>query len=400
MKDSEKSATKPSSARRKFLKGAGIAAATGTAVLSLAACDDKPKKEVKKADNKAAPQVSKAKTQVLKVQTSWGSKSVFQDMAKQYVERVDKMSGGRLKIDLLPAGAVVKAFQVQDACHKGVLDGAHTVTAYWYGKNKAASLFGTGPVYGANASQILAWIHYGGGKELYRELVQDILKLNLVGFFCMPMPTQPLGWFKNQIKSADDMKGLKYRTVGLATDIMQGMGLKVTQLPGGEIIPALERGVIEAFEFNNPTSDRQFGAHDVSRNYMMGSYHQAAEFFEVIFNKDKFNKLATELQAILEYSAEAANTANYGFAMDSYSKDLQGLIHEDKVNVHRTPEAVMKAQLASWDEVLKKLEGDAFFAKVVKSQKDWSHRVAFYDLMNAADYKLAFKHYFPGEIKF
>ncbi len=400
MKDSEKSATKPSSARRKFLKGAGIAAATGTAVLSLAACDDKPKKEAKKADNMAAPQVSKAKTQVLKVQTSWGSKSVFQDMAKQYVERVDKMSGGRLKIDLLPAGAVVKAFQVQDACHKGVLDGAHTVTAYWYGKNKAASLFGTGPVYGANASQILAWIHYGGGKELYRELVQDILKLNLVGFFCMPMPTQPLGWFKNQIKSADDMKGLKYRTVGLATDIMQGMGLKVTQLPGGEIIPALERGVIEAFEFNNPTSDRQFGAHDVSRNYMMGSYHQAAEFFEVIFNKDKFNKLAPELQAILEYSAEAANTANYGFAMDSYSKDLQGLIHEDKVNVHRTPEAVMKAQLASWDEVLKKLEGDAFFAKVVKSQKDWSHRVAFYDLMNAADYKLAFKHYFPGEIKF
>ncbi|MBE90084.1 MAG: C4-dicarboxylate ABC transporter [Rhodospirillaceae bacterium] len=400
MKDFEKFATKPSSARRKFLKGAGIAAATGTAAIALAACDDKPKKEAKKADKIASPQVSKAKTQVLKVQTSWGSKSVFQDMAKQYVERVDKMSGGRLKIDLLPAGAVVKAFQVQDACHKGVLDGAHTVTAYWYGKNKAASLFGTGPVYGANASQILAWIHYGGGKELYRELVQDILKLNLVGFFCMPMPTQPLGWFKNQIKSADDMKGLKYRTVGLATDIMQGMGLKVTQLPGGEIIPALERGVIEAFEFNNPTSDRQFGAHDVSRNYMMGSYHQAAEFFEIIFNKNKFNKLATELQAILEYSAEAANTANYGFAMDSYSKDLQGLIHEDKVNVHRTPEAVMKAQLASWDEVLKKLEGDAFFAKVVKSQKDWSHRVAFYDLMNAADYKLAFKHHFPGEIKF
>ena len=179
-------------------------------------------------------------------------------MAKQYTDRVEKMSGGRLKIDLLPAGAVVKAFQVQDACHDGVLDAAHTVTAYWYGKNKAASLFGTGPVFGANASQILAWIHFGGGKELYRELTQDMLGLDLVGFFAMPMPTQPLGWFKQQIKSADDMQGLKYRTVGLATDIMQGMGLKVTQLPGGEIVPALERGVIEAFEFNNPTSDRQF----------------------------------------------------------------------------------------------------------------------------------------------
>ncbi|HAA93183.1 MAG TPA: C4-dicarboxylate ABC transporter, partial [Rhodospirillaceae bacterium] len=269
MTTSDKPTAKPSPARRKFLKGAGIAAATGTAALALAACDDKAEKAEKKADKPAAPQVSKAKTITLKVQTSWGAKSVFQDMAKQYAERVDKMSGGRLKIDLLPAGAVVKAFQVQDACHKGVLDGAHTVTAYWYGKNKAASLFGTGPVFGANASQILAWIHYGGGKELYRELVQDILKLNLVGFFCMPMPTQPLGWFKNEIKTADDMKDLKYRTVGLATDIMQGMGLKVTQLPGGEIIPALERNVIEAFEFNNPTSDRQFGAQDVSKTYMM-----------------------------------------------------------------------------------------------------------------------------------
>jgi TRAP-type mannitol/chloroaromatic compound transport system substrate-binding protein len=334
------------------------------------------------------------------MQSSWGSKAIFQDMAREYAERVEAMTGGRLKVDLLAAGAVVKAFQVQDATHKGVLDGAHTVTAYWYGKNKAASLFGTGPVFGANASQILAWIHRGGGKELYRELVQDMLKLNLVGFFAMPMPTQPLGWFKEEIKSAEQMQGLKYRTVGLATDIMQGMGLKVTQLPGGEIVPALERGVIEAFEFNNPTSDSQFGAQDVSKHHMMGSYHQAAEFFEIIFNKDKFESLPKEQQAILEHGAEATNTANYALAMDSYSKDLQKLIHEHGVNVYRTPQSVMDAQLKSWDKVLEKLTKDAFFAKVVESQKVWSHRVAFYDLMNSADYKLAFKHYFPGEITF
>ena len=368
-------------ARRKFMKGALGAVAGATAVV-------------------AAPQISRAETTTLKMQGSWGAKSIFSEMAAQYVERVEGMSGGRLKIDYLPAGAVVKAFQVQDACHKGVLDAAHTVTAYWYGKNKAASLFGTGPVFGANASQILAWIHVGGGKELYRELVQDILQLNLVGFFCMPMPTQPLGWFKEEVKDADQMQGLKYRTVGLATDIMQGMGLKVTQLPGGEIIPALERGVIEAFEFNNPTADSQFGAQDVSKHYHMGSYHQAAEFFEIIFNKDRFEGLPPEHQAILEYSAEAANTANYGMAMDRYSNDLQKLIKEHGVNVYRTPQSVMDAQLKSWDTVLEKLVEDAFFAKIVESQKAWSHRVAFYDLMNAADYKLAFKHYFPGEIEF
>ena len=264
--------------RRRFLKvGAGATAGAAAAV--------------------AMPQISRAQTVTLKMQGSWGAADIFNEMAQEYVKRVQDMAGGRLKIDYLNSGAVVKAFQVQDAVHKGVLDAGHTVTAYWYGKHKAASLFGTGPVFGANASQILAWIHKGGGKELYRELVQDILKLNLVGFFAMPMPTQPLGWFKREIKGPDDLKGLKYRTVGLATDIMQGMGLSVAQLPGGEIVPALERGVIEAFEYNNPTSDSRFGAQDVSKIYMMGSYHQAAEFFEIIVNKGKYESLPQEHQA-------------------------------------------------------------------------------------------------------
>jgi len=365
--------------RRKFLKGGGLAAGAAAATVSF-------------------PQVSRAETVTLKMQGAWGASDIFNEFALEYVERVNKMSGGRLKIEYLVSGAVVKAFQVQDAVHDGVLDAGHQVTAYWYGKDKAASLFGTGPVFGTDAAQILAWIHKGGGKELYRELVQDILKLNLVGFFCLPMPTQPLGWFKKEIKSADDMQGLKYRTVGLATDIMQGMGLKVTQLPGGEIVPALERGVIEAFEYNNPTSDSRFGAQDVSKDYMMGSYHQAAEFFEIIFNKDKFDSLPAELQAVLEYSAEAANTANYATAMENYSKDLQFLITEAGVNVHRTPTSVMEAQLASWDTVLEELNKDPFFAKVVESQKLWSERVGYYSLMNQADYRLAYNHYFPGKL--
>jgi TRAP-type mannitol/chloroaromatic compound transport system substrate-binding protein len=216
----------------------------------------------------------------------------------------------------------------------------------------------------------------------------------------MPMPTQPLGWFNREIASAEDMQGLKYRTVGLATDIMQGMGLSVTQLPGGEIVPALERGVIEAFEFNNPTSDRQFGAQDVSKHYHMGSYHQAAEFFEIIFNKGTFDSLPEEHQAILEYAAEAANTANYGLAMEKYSADLQTLINEDGVNVYRTPVSIMEAQLDSWDTVLADLEQDPYFKKVSDSQKAWSERVAYYDLINTADYKLAYEHYFPGKLGF
>ncbi|MEE8152674.1 MAG: twin-arginine translocation signal domain-containing protein, partial [candidate division NC10 bacterium] len=239
--------------RRSFLKKAAVAtAAAGAATVAF-------------------PNVVRAKPVVLKMQGAWGAKDIWNSFAEDYGRRVNEMSGGSLKIDYLVSGAVVKSFRIQDAVHKGVLDAGHQVTVYWYGKSKVASLFGTGPVFGQDAHLGLAWIHYGGGQELYNELIER-LGINTVGFFAFPMPTQPLGWFRKPIKKASDLKGLKYRTVGLAADLFQEMGVKVTQLPGGEIVPALERGVIEAFEFNNPTSDKSFGAHDVSKVYMMGSY--------------------------------------------------------------------------------------------------------------------------------
>lgn len=367
--------------RRKLLKGGAITAGVGAASLAM-------------------PQVSRAQTTQLRMQSSWSSSDVFHEMAADFVSRVERMAGGRLSIDLTPAGAIVGAFQVQDACSDGVIDIAHTVAAYWYGKNKAASLFGTGPVFGGDPVQMLAWVHHGGGQELYNELVQEMLGLNVIGMFGMPMPPQPLGWFKEPVESADQLEGLKYRTVGLAADLFQAMGAAVTQLPGGELVPAMERGVLDAFEFNNPTSDRRFGAQDVADNYMMGSYHQANETFEFIFNRDMFEDLPDELQAILEYGVEASATANHSKAMDLYSADLQGLINEDGVNVHRTPDSIMQAQLDAWDVLLEDLNEDEFFARVVESQREWCERVVFYSLMNGADYKRAYQHYYPGKIEF
>ena len=194
--------------------------------------------------------------------------------------------------------------------------------------------------------------------------------------------------------SANDVKGLKYRTVGLAADLMQAMGMAVAQLPGGEIVPAMERGVIDAFEFNNPTSDRRFGAQDVSKNYVMSSYHQATEYFEIIFNKTKYDSLPQEQQAILKYAAEAASTANFATAMDNYSNDLQWLQTSAGVNLSRTDPSILKAQLDAWDKVLPGLMEDPFFAKVVESQKAWAKRVVYYELYNSADYRLAYEHYF------
>ncbi len=374
---------KTEASRRKFLK-AGAATAAGVAGAGAL----------------GFPMVSRAQTVTLKMQGAWGAKDIFNDMAMQYVDSVNAMGGGRLKINYLVSGAVVKSFRVQDAVHKGVLDGGHGVTVYWYGKSKVASLFGTGPVFGQDAHLGLSWIHNGGGQQLYDELIAK-LGINTVGFFAMPMPTQPLGWFKKRIRKASDMKGLKYRTVGLAADLMQEMGLKVTQLPGGEIVPALERGVIEAFEFNNPTSDKSFGAQDVSKHYMLGSYHQAAEFFEISFNKDKFKKLSKEHQAILKYAAEAASSDNFWKGIDRYSTDLLWLKNKAGVNIYRTPQSVMSDQLVAWDIILEQLEKeDPFFKKVVASQKAFSKRAAYYYLLNQCDYKLAYNHYFPGQLGF
>ncbi len=359
--------------RRKFLTGAA-AATTGAAITGF-------------------PMISVAQSPVvLKMQGAWGAKDIFNEMAQEYVTRVNDMAGGRLRIDYLVAGAVVKPFEVMDATSKGVLDGNHSVPVYWYGKSKAASLFGSGPINGMDAHQTMAWIYRGGGLELYNELLAK-LNLDVVGFFAMPMPTQPLGWFRKPIKDASGLKGLKYRTVGLAADLFQEMGAKVTQLPGGEIMPALERGVIDAFEFNNPTSDMRFGAQDAIKNYMMGSFHQAMEFFEIVFNKKKYNSLPKDLQAILRYGAEAANSANYWTAIHNYSQDLQVLKEKHKVNVIRTPRSIFQEQLKAWDVITPKLsQEDPFFAKVVQSQKEFAKRAAYYVWLNEADYKMGYEH--------
>ena len=346
----------------------------------------------------SAPAVLAQAPLVVRMQTSWPASDIWMDFAQQYIDRVEAMSGGRLSIDLLPAGAVVGAFQVMDAVNDGVIDMAHTVPVYWYGKSKSASFFGTGPVFGGSANTMLGWFYQGGGAELYRELTQDILGLNVVGFMGFPMPAQPFGWFKQEVNTAADLKGFKYRTVGLAADLLQSMGMSVAQLPGGEIVPAMERGVIDAFEFNNPSSDLRFGAPDVAKNYYLSSYHQASESFEFIINQDFYTDLDDDLQAILRYGVEAASTANTALAMDQYSNDLLRIRDEMGVTVHRTSKDILQAQLTAWDGLITELEQDDFSKRVMDSQRAWVDKVAYYELMNAPDLALAYEHYFPGKL--
>jgi len=366
--------------RREFLKKGAIGGTVAAAAATM-----------------GFPNIAKAAT-TLKVQAAWGG-GVFLKNAQDYVKRVNEMSGGSLKIDLLAVNSVVKTSQMQDAVHRGVLDGCHYVPAYWYSKAVSASLFGTGPCWGWSAQELLGWIHYGGGRELYNELMSN-LGLNLVGFFNSPMPAQPLGWFKEQIKDASQMKGLKYRTVGLAADVLGEMGMSVVQLPGGEIQPAMKSGLIDAAEFNNPTSDSDFGMQDVSKHYHLASFHQSQEAFEVAFNKKTFDGLAPELQKILEYASEAENSNFYWGNTLGYADDLVKLKNKLGVNVYRTPDSIMQAQLDAWDIIVDKFNAkDPFFKKVVESQKVYAKKVMAYLLLNSPDYGMAYRHHFgePAE---
>jgi len=364
--------------RRKFFKTAAATGAVAAATLAM-------------------PSIAKAAT-TLKVQAAWGG-GIFLENAQAYVKRVNDMAGGSLKIDLLPVNSVVKTSQMQDAVHRGVLDGAHYVPAYWYSKSPAASLFGTGPCWGWSAQELLGWIQYGGGMQLFNKLMGS-LGLNLVSFFNSPMPAQPLGWFKEQIKKSSQMKGLKYRTVGLAADVLGEMGMSVVQLPGGEIQPAMKSGLIDAAEFNNPTSDSDFGMQDVSKHYHLASFHQSQEAFEITFNKKKFDGLAPELQKILEYASEAENSNFFWHNTLRYADDLVKLKNKLGVNVYRTPDSVMADQLKAWDMITDKFsKKDAFFKEVVDSQKVYAKKVMAYLLLNQPDYGMAYRHHFGEPTK-
>lgn len=367
--------------RRGLLKASAVAA-TGAAVL-------------------ATPNVSRAQTVTLRFQSTWPQRDIFHEFAQDYATRVNNLAGNRLRVELLAAGAVVGAFQLMDAVHTGTLDGGHGVSAYWFGRNKAFSLFGTTPPWFGDANQMLGWFYYGGGEALYKELLGDVLRLNVIGYMSGPMPTQPLGWFRNPIERADQVRGLRYRTVGLATDLFQEMGAAVVALPGGEIVPALERGVIDAAEFNNPSSDRVLGFPDVAKNFYIQSYHQAVECFEVLWNKTKVEGLPAEQQAILRLAAEAASADMSWKLQDRYSRDLLAMAQQQGVNVRATPRPILDAQLQAWDRVIAKLEADnsspangPLFKKICDSQRDWCRRVGNFFLRYQVSPVVSYNHFF------
>ncbi len=327
-------------------------------------------------------------------QSTWPTKDIFHEFALDFAKKVVDMTGGDLKIEVLPAGAVVPAFGLLDAVSKGTLDGGHGVLSYHYGKSTALALWGSSPAYGMDANTILAWHKYGGGKELLTKLYNS-LGANVVSFPYGPMPTQPLGWYKKPITKPDDFKGMKFRTVGISIDLFQGMGAAVNALPGAEIVPAMDRGLLDAAEFNNASSDRALGFADVSKVCMLQSYHQNGEQFEILFNKTKFDALPEKMRAIIAYAVDAASADMSWKAIDRYSKDYVELQTKEKVRFYRTPDSVLQKQLDVFDQVeAKKSSENPMFKEIAESQRTFAARAVKWDLDTNVSRRMAYNHYF------
>jgi len=267
------------------------------------------------------------------------------------------------------------------------------VVAYHYGKQSALALWGSGPSFGMDPNILLAWHYYGGGKALLEEIYKSI-NMDVVSYLYGPMPTQPFGWFKKPITKAADLKGQKFRTVGLAVDMYTDMGAAVNPLPGGEIVPALDRGLLDGAEFNNATSDRLLGFPDVVKNCMLQSFHQSGEQFEILFNKAKLNALPAELKSIIDYAVQAASADMSWKAADRNSKDYIEL-KKAGIKFWKTPNTLLQAQLASWDKIMAKKGGEnPLFKKVLDSQRAYAERTTQWWNDYTVDFKMAANHYF------
>ena len=364
--------------RRNLLKGAAVAAGAGAM---------------------SAPMLATAQTTTtLRFQSTWPAKDIFHEYANDFASKVNAMASGKLKIEVLPSGSVVPAFQLLEAVNKGTLDGGHGVVAYHYGKNTALALWGSGPAFGMDPNMVLAWHNYGGGKALLDEIYKS-MNMDVVSYLYGPMPTQPFGWFKKPISNVAQLKGVKFRTVGLAVDMYTDMGAAVNPLPGGEIIPALDRGLLDAAEFNNATSDRILGFPDVVKNCMLQSFHQSGEQFEILFNKGKYNALPAELKAMIDYSVQAASADMSWKAIDRNSKDYIDL-KKQGIKFYKTPDAILRAQLESWDKIIAKKGGEnPLFKKILDSQKAYAERAGQWQNDYMVDFKMAYNHYFAKGTK-
>ena len=337
-------------------------------------------------------------SRTLKMQATWPASSMLFDNFKMFAERVEKLSGGRLKIETLPAGAIVPPFEVLEATSKKVLEGAHAWAGYWVGKNKAAVLLTGGPggTFGMDFVDYMGWMYHGGGWDLYQEFYRDVLKMNVVVFPILPAGPQAFGWFKKPVKNWNDMKGMKCRETGMAGEVFAAAGMRVVNMPGGEIIPAAERGVIDCAEWVTPGEDLKMGFHNVWKYYYMPGMHENVTVGELLINQDVWKSLAPDLQEIIKSAATETFIVFQAKFNQENALALKELVDKHKVQVLRTPDDILYTFLKTWDQVAEKESAvNPFFKKVHESQRTYASLLVPARRFMYPPYEFAANHYWP-----
>jgi TRAP-type mannitol/chloroaromatic compound transport system substrate-binding protein len=344
----------------------------------------------------AAAQAPAART--LKMQSTWPASLTLQDNFRFFGERVDKLTGGQLKIETLAAGQVVPPFEVLDATHKKVIDGAHAVSYYWVGKNKAATLFSATPagIFGMDHMDFMGWLYEGGGLDLWWEFYQKELKLNLVAFPILPSSPQALGWFKRPIKNLADFKGMKCRQTGIVAEIYQRMGQQTVNLPGGEIVPAAQRGVIDCAEWVGGVEDLRLGLPQAWKYHYTPGMHETTTIGELMINSEVWASLPPQNQEAIR-SATTETFLRWGAKWQLQNADaIEEMRTKYGTQILRTQPEILTAFLKTWDEIAKEESAKSpFFKKVLDSQRAYAAKVVPAKRFMFPPYSFTANYYFP-----
>jgi len=333
-----------------------------------------------------------------KVQSAWPPTSIVQDAAKLLVEMIEKNTGGRLKIELLPAGAIVPAFEIQDAVNRGVLDAGHTTPGYIIGKLQAFIPLTHGPLYGMDFIDYFGWYWEGGGHELLQEAYQQKLKMNVVSFQVHPEGPQAMGWFKKEIKTFADIKGMKYRIYGIGAEAYGKLGISAVTIPGGEIVPALERGVIDGAEWINCYDDKILGMDKVAKFHYAPGMHEPVTVGELIINKTKWDALPADLKEIIKTSAQAAYWVHFVRFQEKTAKACADLIAQG-IKIIKTTDELNNRFLKAFDEITAGYAAkDPFYKKVLDSQTKYAGLLVPYRLSYWPPYNFIGEHYWKEKI--
>ena len=333
-----------------------------------------------------------------KFQSTWPASLTLQDNFRYFAERVDKLTMGQVKIEALAAGQIVPAFEILDATHKKVIDGGHGVAYYWVGKNKTATLFSATPAgpFGMDHFDFLGWMYEGGGWELYREFYQDVLKLDVIAFPALPTSPQAFGWFKRPIKDLKDFKGMKCRQTGINAEVFQRMGMSTVNMPGGEIIPAAQRGTIDCAEWVGGKDDLNLGFHTVWKYHYVPGMHESTSTGELIIGSDVWKSFSPQHQEIVKSVVNETFARWWPRWQKGQAEAMKELQEKHGVRILRTPPDILIAFLKAWDQVIAEESAkNPFFKKVIDSQRAYAAVVVPAKRFLFPPYSFAANYYWP-----